>query len=198
MKKQASIFNIREQIIQVIESFGSEELPVTPIGKKQSALELIDKVGRLNATIALYPLPIADILLMTPIQISMVLKIAKIYGIKTNNSIIRELIITVAKGFLTRALTRNIIKFVPLLGVPVSIFMSYFMTKVIGITAIRVFEKENSDSSMTLKERFKKEYELTLSYFDSAIYSFKEKKEPIIKDTRPEILDEIFYIPCNN
>jgi GTP-binding protein Era len=195
MKKQINLFNLREQILQVIESFGEAENPVTSIGKKKAALDLVDKVGRLNAAIALQPLPIADILFMTPIQVGMVIKIAKIYGIKTNNSIIREIVFTVVKGVLARSFTRSLLKFVPFLGIPVSIFVSYLITKTMGLTAIKVFESEAFDSPFDLKERFKKEYEYTSAYVESAIYSMKDTKKT---ENHPEILDKILYIPCEN
>lgn len=194
MKKTVNLLNLKEHIIQTIESFGEANKAITPQEKRNASLKLINRVSSLNAAIALQPLPIADVILLTPIQVGMVFKISQIYGIHTNIKVIQEIIFTIVKGAIGRTFTRSLIKIIPFLGIPVSIFMSYIITKAMGLTAIKVFERMANHPSSSIKELFNEEYHTVKSQLDTIV----EKTKDLKKLDEKSIIDKIIYFPSKN
>jgi uncharacterized protein (DUF697 family) len=214
LKKYISLFNIKDQIIKSIETFNADpQTLVTNEDKKNAALSLIESVSKLNGTIALQPVPFADIFLLTPIQVSMVIKIAKIYGKDTDNKVIQEVVATLIKGIFARTFARSIIKLIPVLGIPVCYFTSYIMTEAIGITAIKIFEDKNEFNLAVAQEKFEKEYQkmdpvnVVISTAAVSVGQSRQPTEPLshkiaakkdLKTIESETRNTIIYLPAEN
>lgn len=86
------------------------------------------------------PIPGADFPIMTANQIKMLLQIAAAYGQPLNAERVKELAAVVAGGYLFRALARQALTFVPVLGWAVKGGVAYTGTVAMGRAAIRYFE----------------------------------------------------------
>jgi uncharacterized protein (DUF697 family) len=213
LKKYFSLINIKEQVLKAIETFNVDpQTLLTNEDKREAVTNLVTNIARLNGTIALQPLPFADILLLTPIQVSLVVKIARIYGKDTDNRVIHEVIATIIKGLLARSFARNIIKFVPFLGAPVSFYTSYVMTQAIGITAIKIFEGSSDFNLVEVQEKFEKEYQKMdpVNVVISTTVSVGQSNNPVemlshkiadkkdLKTIEGETRNTIIYLPAEN
>lgn len=89
---------------------------------------------------AVTPIPGADMPLMTANQIKMLLQIAAAYGQPLNVERVKELAAVVAGGYLLRAVARQALTVVPVLGWAVKGGIGYTGTIAMGKTAIAYFE----------------------------------------------------------
>jgi GTP-binding protein Era len=211
LKKYFSLFNIKDQIIDSIETFNVDpQAMITNEDKRRAATELTDVVSKLNAAISLQPIPIADFFLLTPIQVSLVIKIARIYGKDIDDQVIQESIVTIIKGLLARTFTRSLLKFIPFFGAPVSFFTSYIVTQSIGITAIKLFENNQEIDIDAVKEVFEKEYNssepVNIVISTAVSISKSSKGEALsrrmglmdLKSVEEETRNTIIYLPNEN
>lgn len=112
-----------------------------PVFRRAVCKELIHKNARQNAVIGLLPIPGADMPAITANQGRMVLGIAAAHGEEISLDRARELLGVLAAGFGLRALTRQILKLVPVAGWAASGAMGYAATLAMGWTAVRYFER---------------------------------------------------------
>jgi GTP-binding protein Era len=209
VKKYLGLFNIKNYILETIENFSVDTTSlITDEEKKHAANKLINIVSKLTAVISLQPLPFADILIITPIQVSLVLKIAKIYNRQFDTKIANEVLSTVIKGVLSRTIAKSLVKYIPIIGAPTYFTISFFTTHYIGSAAIRVFENKDEIEFEQLKENFEKEFNKNspIHVFINTILNNKENlKEPVLKKsiTEPKIISQegqntTIYLPSEN
>jgi uncharacterized protein (DUF697 family) len=86
------------------------------------------------------PIPGADMPLMTANQIKMLLQIAAAYGQPLGVDRVKELAAVVAGGYLLRALARQALTLVPVLGWAIKGGVAYSGTVAMGRVAVRYFE----------------------------------------------------------
>ncbi|MDO8886143.1 hypothetical protein [Candidatus Oleimmundimicrobium sp.] len=116
------------------------KLPVIKHIIKSTALQ--------NAVIAGIPLyPGADMPLLTTNQIRMILKIAAVYEKEIGLSRAKEIIMAISGGFIFRAIARELLSFLPLIGFATKAAVAYGGTIAIGEAANKYFEKGISDLS---------------------------------------------------
>lgn len=87
------------------------------------------------------PIPGADMPIMTANQIKMLLQVAAAYGQPLNVERVKELAAVVAGGYVLRALARQTLTLVPVLGWAVKGGIGYTGTIAMGKAAIRYFEE---------------------------------------------------------
>lgn len=87
------------------------------------------------------PIPGADMPIMTANQIKMLLQIAAAYGQPLNVDRVKELAAVVAGGYLFRALARQALTAVPVLGWAIKGGIGYTGTTAMGKAAVRYFEQ---------------------------------------------------------
>lgn len=87
------------------------------------------------------PIPGADMPLMTANQIKMLLQVAAAYGQPLNVERVKELAAVVAGGYLLRAVARQTLTVVPVLGWAIKGGIGYTGTVAMGRAAIRYFEE---------------------------------------------------------
>lgn len=128
---------------QVLDNFNFNVDPA--LSPEQNAEEVIRGAALLTGAIAVEPLPFADLLLITPVQLKMVLHIGKIYGFEVSperaQEIVRELGVTVAYGMAARQVMRGLAKLaLPLLGGLITAPAVYGWTYALGRLAENYFE----------------------------------------------------------
>ena len=112
-----------------------------PIFRRAACEEIVRKNARQNAVIGALPIPGADMPAITANQGRMVLHIAAAYGEELTMERARELGGVLAAGFGLRALSRQLLKLVPVAGWAASGAIGYAGTVAMGRAAILYFER---------------------------------------------------------
>jgi uncharacterized protein (DUF697 family) len=112
-----------------------------PIFRRAVCWKIIHKNARQNGVIGALPIPGADMPAITANQGRMVLGIAAAHGEEISLDRARELLGVLAAGFGLRALSRQIVKLVPVVGWAASGAIGYAGTLAMGRTAILYFER---------------------------------------------------------
>lgn len=136
---------IRDLVPRVVKSLDEDYLIALgrgyPIFRRAACKEIIRKIARQNGVIGLLPIPGADMPAITANQGRMVLNIAAIYGEEISLERARELLGVLATGFGLRALSRQIVKLVPVAGWTASGAIGYAGTLAMGQATILYFER---------------------------------------------------------
>lgn len=120
---------------------------LVPLAKAYPALrravseEIIHKNARQNAFVGALPIPGADMPVMTANQARMVLHLAAAYDVELSYQRARELLGVLAAGFGLRALTRQVVKVVPVGGWAAAAAIGYAGTVAMGRSAMLYFER---------------------------------------------------------
>jgi uncharacterized protein (DUF697 family) len=112
-----------------------------PVFRHAVCKEIIRKNARQNAVIGLLPIPGADMPAITANQGRMVLGIAAAHGEEISLDRARELLGVLAAGFGFRALSRQILKLVPVVGWAASGAIGYAATLAMGRAAVLYSER---------------------------------------------------------
>jgi uncharacterized protein (DUF697 family) len=102
--------------------------------------EVIRKNARQNAVVGALPIPGADMPVMTANQARMVLNIAAAYDEELSLDRARELLGVLAAGFGLRALSRQVVKLIPLGGWAAAAAIGYAGTVAMGRASMLYFE----------------------------------------------------------
>lgn len=130
---------------------------------------------------AVTPIPGADMPIMTANQIKMLLQIAAAYGQPLNAERIKELVAVVAGGYLFRALARQALTAVPVLGWAIKGGIGYSGTIAMGRSAIGYFEQGADLTQVTA-------YFRTLR--DSAVGRLSKRERAALVPARTTMLPE--------
>lgn len=132
-----------------------------PFFRRAVCNDLISKNARQNALIGAIPIPGADMPAMTANQGRMVLLIAAAHGEELSLDRARELLGVLAAGFGLRALSRQVVKLVPIGGWAASAAIGYAGTLAMGRATMLYFErghqKVGADEMEDIKERAARE-----------------------------------------
>ncbi len=109
--------------------------------RKAACEEIVRKNARQNAVIGALPIPGADMPAITTNQGRMVLNIAAAYGEELTMERARELLGVLAAGFGLRAISRQVLKLVPVAGWAASGAIGYAGTVAMGRATILYFER---------------------------------------------------------
>jgi uncharacterized protein (DUF697 family) len=120
---------------------------LVPLAKAHPALRravcerIIRQNARQNAVVGALPIPGADMPVMTANQARMVLHIAAAYDVELSFQRARELLGVLAAGFGLRALTRQVVKVVPVGGWAAAAAIGYAGTVAMGRSTMLYFER---------------------------------------------------------
>lgn len=106
------------------------------------------------AAAAAVPVPIADIFVLTPIQIAMISTIGCFHGVEMSKERAIELILTLGAGVGLREAARQLIKLIPGYGQVVSASIAFAGTVALGEAANIWFKNKMSIDAEELKEIF--------------------------------------------
>lgn len=162
---------IREFVPWVVGSLDEDYLVALgrgyPIFRRAVCEEIIHKNARQNAVIGALPIPGADMPAIAANQGRMILGIAAAYGEEISLERARELLGVLAAGFGFRALSRQVLKLVPVGGWAASGAIAYAGTLAMGRAAILYFErgkKELESGELSeIKRRARKEAEALIA-----------------------------------
>ena len=112
-----------------------------PYFRQAACEQIIRKNARENAVIGLLPIPGADMPVMTANQARMVLHLAAAYGEELSFQRARELLGVLAAGFGLRALTRQVVKVVPVGGWAAAAAIGYAGTVAMGRSTMLYLER---------------------------------------------------------
>jgi uncharacterized protein (DUF697 family) len=103
--------------------------------------EIIRKNARQNAVVGALPIPGADMPVMTANQARMVLYIAAAHGEELSMDRAKELLGVLAAGFGLRALSRQVVKLIPVGGWAAAAAIGYAGTVAMGRATVLYFER---------------------------------------------------------
>src|SRR5688572_8991995 len=110
--------------------------------KERRIRALIYSKAGVCAAVALAPIPIADILVLTPIQMAMVATIGYFHGVEVSADRAGELMGVMGAGVGLREAARQLVKFVPGYGLVVSAGIAFAGTVALGETANFWFSRQ--------------------------------------------------------
>jgi small GTP-binding protein len=109
----------------------------------------------ISAAVALIPIPIADIIVLTPLQLTMIVGIGAYYGIEVDVKRSAEFVMTVGAGVGLREATRQLVKFVPGFGTALSAAIAFAGTFALGEAAKLWFKKGMQVDAAELQAAYK-------------------------------------------
>ena len=136
---------LRELVPWIVDSVDEDHLVALgrgyPVFRRAVCEKIIHKSARQNGVIGALPIPGADMPVITANQGRMILNIAAAYGEEISLERARELLGVLAAGLGFRALSRQILKLVPVAGWVASGAIGYAGTLAVGRTAVLYFER---------------------------------------------------------
>src|SRR5215216_1537873 len=112
-----------------------------PPFRRAACEEIIRKNARQNAVVGALPIPGADMPVMTANQARMVLYIAAAHGEELSMDRAKELLGVLAAGFGLRALSRQVVKLIPVAGWAAAAAIGYAGTVAMGRATVLYFER---------------------------------------------------------
>jgi uncharacterized protein (DUF697 family) len=131
----------------------------TPEERREAITEVIQVCSVAAGAVAIQPIPLLDVVLITPIQVAMVRAIGRIYGHRLDEKAVIEMISTFGASIVAQNLTMAAAKLIPFAGWVASIAMAYGLTWAIGDVAAWYFENGRGVAPEDLRTRFRKVYE---------------------------------------
>jgi GTP-binding protein Era len=122
--------------------------------KEKRIRALIYSKAGVCAAVALAPIPVADILVLTPIQMAMVATIGHFHGVEVTADRATELMGVMGAGVGLREAARQLIKLVPGYGLVVSASIAFAGTVALGEVANQWFLRKMKVDAQDLKELF--------------------------------------------
>jgi GTP-binding protein Era len=135
------------------DTFIAQQRADTKLKEKRIRALVYSKAG-VCAAVALVPLPVADILVLTPIQMAMVATIGHFHGVEVTAERATELMGVMGAGVGLREAARQLIKLVPGYGLVVSASIAFAGTVALGEVANVWFARKMKVDAQDLKELF--------------------------------------------
>jgi GTP-binding protein Era len=122
--------------------------------KEKRIRALIYSKAGVCAAVALAPIPVADILILTPIQMAMVATIGYFHGVEVTADRASELMAVMGAGVGLREAARQLVKLIPGYGMAVSASIAFAGTVALGEVANVWFSRRMKVDAQDLKELF--------------------------------------------
>jgi uncharacterized protein (DUF697 family) len=164
----------------IIEDVEFKEIDSVPIempkdARHQIALKTVSKWANWSTASGLIPIPLADLALVSGIQIKLIASLCKIYGVpfrkEAAKAILNSVIGSGAIAFSSKYVAKLLVKNIPVVGFAVHMVtqqaISYAATYAIGLIFIRHFEQNGSLSDLNIVQ--------AKEYFDKEIRAIKTK-----------------------
>jgi GTP-binding protein Era len=135
------------------DAFIAQQRVDTKLKEKRIRALIYSKAG-VCAAVALAPIPVADILVLTPIQMAMVATIGHFHGVEVTAERATELMGVMGAGVGLREAARQLVKLVPGYGLVVSASIAFAGTVALGEVANVWFARKMKVDAQDLKELF--------------------------------------------
>ena len=143
--------------------------------KQRAIKDVIQVCSVAAAAVTIQPFPIADVLLMSPIQIGMVQAVGRVHGHTLDKKSVLEILSTFGASIVAQNVIIAAAKLVPILGSVIAVSMGYALTYAIGEVSDYYFKIGRGASADELKARFKKIYD------EKKAEKEKQAKDPKLK-----------------
>lgn len=198
-KKEASKSPIKSFIDDLSKTYETILADVDPQkasleAKRETAKQLSHAAATICAALALQPIPIADVLIITPIQILLVQAIGRVYGVPISTKTALEIATNIGLGIALRQIFVALIKVgLPLMGGLLVTTYVYTATFYMGKVAQVYFEKGRPLTKQELEQMqsVRSRAEERLRELDQLKQSNLITEEEY-KNKRIKILDEIW------
>jgi len=151
--------------------------------KEKKAREIVNPAATVAAAAALSPIPVSDIAIITPTQITMVLRIAWLYVGEITFERAKELFAVVGGGLALRYAYQAIVSLIPVLGQIAGPVIAFGGTKALGETAILYFKLGGKVTKEEIDETYKRAKEKAEKEFKNSdiMDNIKKYKDQIKK-----------------
>lgn len=153
----------------------------TDAERDEAVKEIVQICSVGAAAVAVQPLPLVDVALISPIQIAMVQAIGRIRGHHLDHKAVLEILSTFGASIVAQNVIMTAAKFVPIFGWVASISMAYALTWAIGEVADYYFLSGRGASPEELREMFRKTYRQKKAEKESANRSNATLKEKLVQ-----------------
>jgi uncharacterized protein (DUF697 family) len=164
--------------------------------RSEAVRDVINACSIAGAAVAIQPIPLVDVALLSPIQIAMVQGIARIYGHSLDKKAVIEILSTFGASLVAQSAIMAAAKLVPFLGWAISASMAYALTYAVGEVSDHYFKNGRGVSSDELKSMFNRVYEQKKAEKQAANKSnatLKDKLEQLNDAYKNELLTEEEY-----
>jgi uncharacterized protein (DUF697 family) len=150
-------------------------------------------------------LPISDFWILTPLQLSMLARLSRLYNFKLDaEEFLKMTGATVGLGLTFKTVSVVLNRFIPFLGWVINAGVAFSGTYALGILAKHYIEADGKLSQETIKDIWEKSYAEGKEEFESLKKYILEKKDEILKDfkkytdTEDENIDSTFTTKNEN
>jgi uncharacterized protein (DUF697 family) len=190
-----------ENIISISEKWADENQAGRASGKIEKKTNL-DKDQRTKCNVIIHAasaaaggvgtglaqIPLADNVLIAPIQVTMIVSLGGVFGIRVSESMAKGIISTLAAGFIGRGVSQILIGWVPFLGNAVNTATAAGITEAIGWTAAKHFSQlKKREDRMSMAAGIEKASRVYEEKFRYQIESFIAQKK-IHENERDEFI----------
>lgn len=123
-----------------------------------SVREIVRAGAIASGAMAIQPLPLVDIALIAPIQITMVQAIGRVHGYRLDRKSVIEILSTFGAGLVTQGALLSAAKMLPFLGWVITVPMAYALTWSVGEVSHYYFACGRGVSSAELRAMFGRLY----------------------------------------
>jgi uncharacterized protein (DUF697 family) len=157
-KRGTGITELVERIAELLpaalqDSFIAQQSADSALKEKRIRALIYSKAG-ICAAVALAPIPIADIIVLTPIQMAMVATIGHFHGVEVTPERATELMGVMGAGVGFREAARQLVKLVPGYGMAVSASIAFAGTVALGEAANVWFKRRMKVDAAELRALF--------------------------------------------
>lgn len=158
--------------------------------KVRAVRELITVCSAAAGAVAIQPVPLFDVVLVTPIQIVLVQGIGRIHGYHLDRRSVLEILGTFGASLVSQNILLATAKLVPVAGWLAGAAMAYAMTWAIGEVAQHYFSTGRGVGSDDLRTMFRKVYADKKEEVLQRAPSLKERLEQLAEARAAGLLDE--------
>ncbi|MEL6180517.1 MAG: DUF697 domain-containing protein [Myxococcota bacterium] len=130
----------------------------TPEERTEAVENIVQVCSVAAGAVTIQPIPLVDVALVVPIQISMVQAVARIYGHSLDKKSIVEILSTFGASLVAQNVIMAASKLIPFLGWLVAPSMAYALTYAVGEVSNYYFAHGRGVSQSDLREMFQRIY----------------------------------------
>ncbi|MBI2570784.1 MAG: DUF697 domain-containing protein [Candidatus Schekmanbacteria bacterium] len=120
--------------------------------------DMIEVCSTAAAAVAIQPIPLVDIALISPIQIAMVQAVGRIHGHRLDRKAVLEMLSTFGASLVAQNAIMAASKLIPFLGWLISASVAYALTYAVGEVSDHYFRSGRGLAARDLKEHFDRVY----------------------------------------
>lgn len=164
--------------------------------RAEAVKELIAMCSVGAGAVSIQPVPLLDVVLVTPIQVGLVQGIGRIHGYHLDQKAVTEILAAFGASIVAQNVMMAAAKFVPIAGWAAAAAMAWALTQAIGEVADHYFKNGRGVPQDDLRTMFKKTYEQRKAERMNAMKAaptLKERLEQLNEAYKAGLIDEEAY-----